>query len=65
MKSKRLLAAAAAVFLFLLYAFSIVFALMDSPLAQNLLAASLFCTIAVPGVLYAYVVLIRYFKNRK
>ncbi len=42
MRHKRLLAMAAAILLLLLYASTIVFALMDSPLSQSLLMASLF-----------------------
>ena len=52
MRHKRLLAMAAAILLLLLYASTIVFALMDSPLSQSLLMASLFCTIVVPSILY-------------
>lgn len=40
MRHKRLLAMAAAILLLLLYASTIVFALMDSPLSQSLLMAS-------------------------
>ena len=43
MKSKRILALTGAVILIALYISSIIFALMDSPLAENLLLASLFC----------------------
>lgn len=42
MKSKRILALTGAVILIALYVSSIIFALMDSPLAENLLLASLF-----------------------
>lgn len=65
MKHKRGLALFAALFLILLYAASIVFALIGSPLAQNLLMASLFCTIVVPAVLYGYMVVIRAMQNKK
>ncbi|WP_251492999.1 hypothetical protein [Otoolea muris] len=61
----RKLAAVAALCLFLLYACSLIFALMDSPLSQNLLMASVYCSIAVPVGLYAFVLLIRHLKNRK
>lgn len=64
MKHRRLLALGAAIFLLLLYASSIVFALIGSPLAQSLLMASLFCTIVVPAVLYGYLVVIRATRNR-
>ena len=56
MKSKRILALTGAVILIALYVSSIIFALMDSPLAENLLLASLFCTIVIPAVLYGYAV---------
>ena len=49
MKSKRILALTGAVILIALYVSSIIFALMDSPLAENLLLASLFCTIVIPA----------------
>ena len=54
MKSKRILALTGAVILITLYVSSIIFALMDSPLAENLLLVSLFCTIVIPAVLYGY-----------
>ena len=65
MKSKRILALTGAVILITLYVSSIIFALMDSPLAENLLLASLFCTIVIPAVLYGYAVALRYFKKKK
>lgn len=65
MKHKRFLAMTAVILILLLYASTIVFALMDSPLAQSLLMASLFCTIVVPAVLYGYYVIIKYMKGRK
>lgn len=64
MKSKRILALTGAVILIALYVSSIIFALMDSPLAENLLLASLFCTIVIPAVLYGYAVALRYFKRK-
>ncbi len=65
MKRKRILALAAAVFLLLLYASSLIFALTDNPLTESLLAASLFCTIVVPAVLYGYYVAVRYLRRRR
>ena len=64
MKHKRGMALFAALFLLLLYAASIVFALIGSPLAQSLLMVSLFCTIVVPAVLYGYMVIIRAMQNK-
>ena len=63
MKSKRILALTGAVILIALYVSSIIFALMDSPLAENLLLASLFCTIVIPAVLYGYAVALLKRKN--
>lgn len=65
MKSKRILAADRCCYPNRLYVSSIIFALMDSPLAENLLLASLFCTIVIPAVLYGYAVALRYFKKKK
>lgn len=63
MRLKRLLALAAVILILLLYASTIIFALMDSPLAQSLLMASLFCTIVVPAVLYGYSVILKYMRK--
>ena len=52
MKSKRILALTGAVILIALYVSSIIFALMDSPLAENLLLASLFCDRYTGGALW-------------
>lgn len=65
MKYKRPLAIAGVVVILLLYVSTIVFALIDSPLAQSLLMASLFCTVVVPAVLYGYYVIVKYMKERK
>lgn len=65
MKYKRPLAIAGVVIILLLYVSTIVFSLIDSPLAQSLLLASLFCTVVVPAVLYGYYVIIKYMKDRK
>lgn len=64
MKHKRALALTGAVILVLLYVSTLVFALLKHPLATNLLSASLFCTVVVPGFLYGYQLVIRYFRNR-
>ena len=66
MKSKRILALTALSILITPTFPSIIFALMDKyPLAENLLLASLFCTIVIPAVLYGYAVALRYFKKKK
>lgn len=65
MKYKRYLAFIAVILILLLYASTILFALIDSPLAQSLLLASLFCTIVIPAVLYGYYILLKYTKHKK
>lgn len=64
MKLKRGLALFTAIVLLLLYAGSIVFAVIGSPLAQSLLMTSFFCTIVLPAVLYGYMVYLRHAKGR-
>ena len=56
MKLKRILAIAALLLIGVLYAASLVFALMDSPFARSCLMAALFCTIVVPAVIYGFLV---------
>lgn len=65
MKYKRVLAMAVVVILLLLYASTVVFSLIDSPLAEELLLASLFCTVVLPAVLYGYTILIKYTRRKK
>lgn len=65
MKYKRQLALGAVILLLLLYASTVVFALIDSPLAQNLLMASLFCTVVLPAILYGYYIMVKYMKQKK
>lgn len=64
MKLRRILALAGAVLLLLLYAASIIFAMIRSPLAQSLLMTSMFCTVIIPAVLYGYTVYLRHVRNR-
>lgn len=58
-KWKRALALISAVALILLYVSTLVFALMDSPFANEMLMASIAATIIVPVLLYA----LRLFAN--
>ena len=64
-KTQRILALAGVVLLLALYGATMVFALSDSPASEGWFKASIFCTIAVPVVLYAYILIYRYLKNRK
>lgn len=50
---KRIFALIGIILLLAMYASTMVFAFMDSPYAESLLMASIFCTIAVPVLLYA------------
>lgn len=50
---RRIIALAGIILLAGLYASTLIFALMDSPAAKGLLMGAVFCTIAVPVLLYA------------
>lgn len=54
---KRILAIAGLVLIAGLYAATIICALIDSPFARSCLIASLFCTIVVPVVIYAFLMI--------
>ena len=58
-KTKRILAAIGAFLLFAMYAGTLAFALIDHPAAQDLLMASIACTIILPVLLYAYTLVYR------
>lgn len=62
---KRRLALSGVILIIILYALTIVFALLDIPQSQNFLMASLFCTIVVPVILYAYQLIIRFIDTKK
>ena len=52
-KTKRILAAVAARLLFAMYGATLVFSLLDLPASEDLLMASVACTINFPLLLYA------------
>ncbi len=62
---KRILALAGVILLLFMYGATMFFALSGSPSADGWFKASIFCTIAVPVLLYAYMLVYRYLKNRK
>ncbi len=62
-KLQRRLALAGAVFLVLLYILALAFALSDSPLAPRIIAAAIFCTVAIPAFLYAFILVTRMLKK--
>lgn len=52
-KARRILAIIGLILIAAMYALTIIFALMDSPESKNWLMAAIFCTIAVPVIIYA------------
>ena len=52
-KAKRILAIIGLILIALMYILTIVFALSKNPNSKNWLMAAIFCTIAVPVLLYA------------
>ena len=62
-KIKRILALAGALLLVALYACTLIFALMESPAASGLLAASVAATILIPVLLYGYILIARLVKE--
>lgn len=65
MKTKRILALAGVILIAVLYAVTLICAFIGSPNAKNMLMASLFCTIVVPVILYAYQMVYRLSKRDK
>ena len=63
-KTPRILALAGIVLLLAMYASTLIFALMDSPSAKGLFMASIFCTIAVPVLLFAMIQTARVLRGR-
>ena len=53
------------VILVAMYASTMVFALMKSPNAKALLMASIYCTIAVPVILYGIILITRNIESRR
>lgn len=62
-KTKQILALSGAVLLLGMYAATLVFALIGSDNALKLLKASIACTILVPVLLYAYILVYRILKK--
>ncbi|GFI43570.1 MAG: hypothetical protein HFG82_13255 [Dorea sp.] len=58
-KIKRLLAALGAFLLFAMYALTLIFALTDHSATKGLLKASIACTILLPVLLYAFILVYR------
>lgn len=62
-KAKRILALIGVIFLVAMYLSTLIFSLIDSPLASDLLKCSVAATILVPVVLYGFVLFSRLFGN--
>ena len=56
MNKRRFLAAGSAALILLLYVLSILFAVIGSPFARQLLMASLFCSVIIPVTFYGFLI---------
>lgn len=63
-KMKQILAIGGIVLLVMLYGSTMIFALMKSPNSQNLFKLSIGCTILVPVILYAFLLVAKHLENR-
>ncbi|MGN0363435.1 MAG: hypothetical protein ACI4ET_11410 [Bilifractor sp.] len=61
---RRIIALAGIVLLILLYALTMIFALMKSPYAKGLLMGAIYCTIMVPVLLYAMTMVARLVRGK-
>jgi len=64
LKIKRIGALALVVILLGLYITTFILAFMKSPTAQKLFQGSVIATIAIPIMLYGYMLIYKYLKNR-
>lgn len=62
---KRAACIAGAVILAGIYIMTLIFSLTDSSQARSWLTASLYCTVAVPVVLYAFLLITRQLRDRE
>lgn len=63
-KIQRILALLGVVLLLAMYGATMIFAISDHPASEGWFKASIFCTIAIPVMLYAYMLIYKYLKNR-
>lgn len=64
MSKKRIGAILALGLIGILYGATIILAFLDSSFARSCLMAALFCTIVIPTVIYAYMVIVKVLKRR-
>lgn len=62
---KRILAIAGSLLLVALYVITIVLALTDDPNTMNAFRASIYCTVLVPVLIWAYSFIYKLLKNDK
>lgn len=62
--ARRVMALVGIILLLAMYGMTMVFALMGSPASKNLLMAAIFCTIAVPILLYAMQIAARNLRGK-
>ena len=62
-KIKQILALTGAVLLVCMYAATLIFALIDFPVASGLFKASVAATILIPVLLYAFILITRLLKD--
>lgn len=65
LKLKRIGALALVVLLVSLYIITFILAFMKSPVAQKLFQGSVIVTVGLPVILYSYMLIYKYLKNRK
>ena len=63
-KVKQILAMAGVILLVVLYLSTLIFSIIGGELAMGLLRASIFCTVAVPILMYAFMLIYRVLKGR-
>jgi hypothetical protein len=64
MRLKKIFAIITVIFLLALYGATLIFSLSDSPNAQYLFRASIFCTFVIPVLLYGGIAICKVFRPR-
>ena len=63
-KARQILAIIGIILLIGMYALTMIFALMKNPIADRLLMAAIFCTVAVPVILYGMMLVAKNLERR-
>lgn len=64
-KFKRILALTGVIFLVSLYIITFIAAIFTTPYSDSLFKASIFCTVLIPIILYAYILIYKLVKKKK